>query len=322
MTPPTGDVRTGDYEARPLAEGEALLRVSYSGISPGTETRANAGKQSPDLTPFVPGYGATGVVIDGPGDWVGKRVFSGGSREVGPHQRMWGGHQSHVIQNVDMLTAVPDAVDDRSACLAKLVAIALHGTRVVGDVDSREVAIVGLGAIGHFAAQCWRAAGAKVVATDRSVARVEAIRAAGVEAVVADGRPMRELLAGHFPDGPEIIVDATGSPRVVPDLIDAIRTPPWHQLDPRRPVYVIQGSMHGDFAFNQHDAFSKELTFVLPRDQTPHDLRDALAMMADGRVTVEHVLSEVLDPAEAQTAYRRLQDPDDPAITFAFDWRG
>ena len=322
MVDPPGRVRLDVYDQRDPRPGEVAVEVAVSGVSPGTELRAIAGKQDGDPSPFVPGYSAVGTVVAGDGEWVGRRVFAGGSAECGPWRRLWGGHQGRVIRPAGGVVEIPDGVPFEDACLTKLVAIALHGVRLVPAVAGRDVAVVGLGAIGQFSARCFRAAGANVAAIDREPARVAAAKAGGVDAILADDRPLREIFAGEFPDGADVVVDATGSPRAVAGCVDLARALPWDDsAEARRPVYVVQGSHAGDFALPYLAAFQKELTFLIPRDNSTADLRDALAMTADGSLSTAGVLGGAVDPADAADAYRRLADPSGGAVTLAFDWR-
>ena len=319
---PPGRIRVGEYDQRDPRPGEVAVEVALSGVSPGTELRSLAGRQDDDPSPFVPGYAAVGTVVAGDEQWIGRRVFAGGSAETGPWRRLWGGHQGRAVRPAGGVVEVPDGVSFEDACLAKLAAIALHGVRLVPEVAGRDVAVVGLGAIGQFSARCFQAAGANVAATDREPARMAAAEAGGVKAFVAADRPLREAFADAFPDGPDVVVDATGSPRAVAGCVDLARALPWDDSDlARRPVYVVQGSHAGDFTLPYLPAFRRELTFVLPRDNATADLGDALAMMADGSLSTAGMLGGTVDPADAADAYRRLADPSGGAVTLAFDWR-
>ena len=309
------------YDLRDPRAGEVLVEVALSGVSPGTELRAIAGKQPGADGPFVGGYAAVGTVVAGEAAWTGRRVFAGGSDDCGPFKRLWGGHQSHAIRAAARLTPLPDGLDFRDAALGKLAAIALHGARLVPDPAGRDAAVIGLGAIGQFSARSLAALGADVVAVDRSPSRVEAARAGGVEAVLADDRPLVEVLRDRLPDGAEVVVDATGSPAVAAQAVGLARAEPWGQVTDRRPVYVVQGSLHGAMQFDYLAAFERELTVLVPRDMVAADLADALAMLADGRLSAAGVLGDAVPPEEAADVYERLRDPAQPAITFAFDWR-
>ncbi len=306
---------------RPLRDGEALVRVEVSSISPGTELRALAGEQAGSPPTFIPGYGAVGIVIEGGGELNGRRVFAGGSNETGPFGKLWGGHQSHVVRPTAMLASVPDGVTPEAASLAKLASIARRGARHVEARRAKRVAVLGLGPIGQFAAQIYRAFEYEVVAFDRSGPRVAVAAVCGVEAIQAEGGAVAAL-GDRLGNGFDVVIDATGSLRATGEAVALLREPPWHSDVAASPLLLVQGSYAGDFSLNYVDAFFKEATVIFTRDAAPVDVADVLRLMADRRLTTDGILTDVLPPERAGEAYDRLRDPSGGNLTFAFDWRG
>lgn len=147
-----GEIRVG---ALPSPEaGEAEVRTIASGISRGTETlvfqglvpesewqRMRAPFQRGDFPfPVAYGYAAVGIVEAGDPAWLGKRAFC-----LHPHQ-------DRFVVPVDALTAVPDAVPDRRAVLAANLETAVN---VLWDAPVRvgdRVAVVGGGVVGMLCA--------------------------------------------------------------------------------------------------------------------------------------------------------------------------
>ncbi|MFD0938389.1 alcohol dehydrogenase catalytic domain-containing protein, partial [Methylobacterium trifolii] len=87
----------------PAVEGDAVVAVSWSGISTGTERLLWSGRMPPFPGmgyPLVPGYESVGTVIEaGPeaGIRVGQTVFVPGARCFGPVRGLFGGAASHLI---------------------------------------------------------------------------------------------------------------------------------------------------------------------------------------------------------------------------------
>src|SRR6266404_1378129 len=91
--PGRGEIRTERLPA--AAAGDVVVRALYSGISRGTETLVFAGRvpvsehqrmrapfQAGEFpSPVKYGYASVGLIEDGPGDLLGKTVFS-----LVPHQ--------------------------------------------------------------------------------------------------------------------------------------------------------------------------------------------------------------------------------------------
>jgi 2-desacetyl-2-hydroxyethyl bacteriochlorophyllide A dehydrogenase len=318
-----GQVAVAVAEIPPPGLGEVLVEAAYTAISPGTELRCLAGAQPGAAPwPFIPGYALAGTVIERGADVtlpLGTRVYCGGTRESS-HARMWGGHVSHAVLPAEAAFLVPDGVDLLDASLARLAAIAYHGARVANTRPGEQVAVVGLGPIGQLAARCHHALGGRVVATDRSEERVALARAAGLEAVVAPGR-LAEALAPHLPNGADVVVDATGVPAVLPQAIALARTLPWDDEPTPGARYLVQGSYPAEFAIPYQEAFAKELTFILPRDTQPRDVRAVLDLMRDGRLAVRDLIGAVRPPEEAPATYAELQRQPGGLITAAFRWR-
>ncbi|MCP3425011.1 zinc-binding alcohol dehydrogenase [Rothia sp. AR01] len=146
--PGEGELRRA--ELPPLGPGDALVRTLYTGISRGTELLVRAGRV-PDAVaermraphqegsfgfPVKYGYLSVGIVEDGPGELVGRRVFC-----LYPHQ------DRYVVPAAD-LVPLPDDVPSRRAILAGTVETVLNavwdGPPCAGD----RIAVVGAGLIG------------------------------------------------------------------------------------------------------------------------------------------------------------------------------
>lgn len=308
-----------EYESLELEEGEVLVEVDFSTISPGTELRCLAGLQ-PNSAPwgFVPGYSQAGRVIRGSKEWIGKRVVALGSQRLSL-PRMWGGHTSHSVVQSSALFEIPDSVEMSVAGVAKMGAIAHRGLLLAAPFDGQSVAVVGLGLIGQLSARLFRAAGASVVAFDQEESRVRLAREAGVEAYAVTGS-LEDLARSVRPEGFETIVDATGSPRVASGLHQLFTPLPWGDAATSDRKLVIQGSYPTDFPIPYQEYFTYETKILMPRDSRPSDLRAVLQMMADQRLSVDNLVSETPKAEDAQSAYGKLLAKEDGYVTAAIDW--
>jgi 2-desacetyl-2-hydroxyethyl bacteriochlorophyllide A dehydrogenase len=234
-------VSVGTVELPEPGAGEVLVENAYSCISPGTEMRCLAGKQPNAAWPFVPGYSAAGRVI-ARGEGVALEV---GTALMGAN-RMWGGHTGHAVVSATGVFPLPENVDLLDASMTKLAAIAYHGLRHSNPLPHERVALVGLGPIGQLSARLHRLTGARVVAADLSSERVELARGAGVDAIQpTDGvaGAFREV----FPDGADVVVDATGAPAVLREAIALARDSAWGDENLSiRPRLLVQGSYPAD----------------------------------------------------------------------------
>jgi 2-desacetyl-2-hydroxyethyl bacteriochlorophyllide A dehydrogenase len=300
-------------------DGEVLIETLYTCISPGTELRCLAGKQMGAQFPFIPGYALVGRVI-GRGAGValeeGALVMCSGTQKAN-YPLLWGGHVSHAVRGERSVYPVPEGVAPLAASTAKLAAIAYRGFRLGEARAGHTVAVVGLGVIGQFAARLHGLHGARVVALDVVDTRVEVARGVGVEAYNSE---LDGIFRAACPKGADVVVDATGAQAAMEFALATLKDKPWTHETGENPRYIIQGSYPGTVNIPYQDAFLKEVSFWLPRDVLPEDLRAVLDLMQGGRLNTDGIVSDVRDPQHALRAYDDLSDPQSGCITLAFGW--
>ncbi|GHF44380.1 zinc-dependent alcohol dehydrogenase [Streptomyces griseosporeus] len=166
------------------AEGEAVVRTLYSGVSRGTETLVFRGGvpasqhavmrapfQEGDFpAPVKYGYLNVGVVEEGPDDLLGRTVFC-----LYPHQTRY-------AVPVSALTVVPERVPAGRAVLAGTVETAVNALWDAPPLVGDRIAVVGGGMIGcSVAALATRFPGVRVQLVDPDPARAKTAQALGVD---------------------------------------------------------------------------------------------------------------------------------------------
>ncbi len=319
-----GKVSLGEVELSAPEAGEVLLEVLYSCISSGTDLRTLAGKQwGVDEWPFVPGYSQVGRVIqcgEGVSLEEGDLVFSGGTKKCSL-PLAWGAHISHAVSPETHVFPLPEGVDPLEASLAKLAAISFHGSLMSRAQPGEQVFVVGLGPIGVLSAVFHRMAGCRVVGLDLSPERVMFVQKAfDMEARVPE-ESLETTIRQVCPGGPDIVVDSTGSERVLASCLASARTIPWGDHEVKSTRLVIQGSYPGAFSIDYPTAFYKELELILPRDNLPRDLRKVLQFLGEQAISIKPIISQLVPYEEAPEAYRQLQARKGDVLTMALDWR-
>jgi 2-desacetyl-2-hydroxyethyl bacteriochlorophyllide A dehydrogenase len=322
MRPP-GTVELRDIKLPQPGTEEVLVRMEMTGISPGTELRCLAGKESgsPDGG-FIPGYQGVGRIISGTGGSLreGDRVFLTGTAHA-DLPRKWGGHVSHAVCGISKVYKLDEAIPTVKAVFAKLGAISHHGIQVARIAPDERVAVVGLGPIGFFSAQILKARGFSVTAFDLAAERVEAAESQGIDARRIN--PADSLCGQITAAGvPDVLIDATGVPALLPGFIAAGRELPWtdHNLQGLR--LIIQGSYPDAIQVDYKTAFMKEISIHFPRDHQPADVRAVLNLMADGAVGLPDGAVELVRPEDAADAYRRLGSARALPLSCAVMWEG
>ncbi|MGV9276837.1 zinc-dependent alcohol dehydrogenase [Streptomyces griseosporeus] len=166
------------------AEGGAVVRTLYSGVSRGTETLVFRGGvpasqhavmrapfQEGDFpAPVKYGYLNVGVVEEGPDDLLGRTVFC-----LYPHQTRY-------AVPVSALTVVPERVPAGRAVLAGTVETAVNALWDAPPLVGDRIAVVGGGMIGcSVAALAARFPGVRVQLVDPDPARAKTAQALGVD---------------------------------------------------------------------------------------------------------------------------------------------
>lgn len=332
IVPEFGKMAVDETEVPAPGPGEVLLETLFSVVSPGTELRVFGGRQPGDIRPpFIPGYSLAGQVLDrGPGVSLpeGTLCFATGT-QAASHHLTWGGHASLAVVAKNAVVPVPEGVDALSATFAHVAGIAWRGVSVSGiaarfnrgcDLTQTSVAVVGLGTIGQLSTRCFKATGANVVAGDRSRFRVGVAQKVGVNAIVVENQ-LDEAFGPHLPQGADIVVDSTGVESVLERAFALTREKPWGVDGAPAGKVVVQGSYPGDVRFDYHAAFFKEMTLLFPRDAEPGDMRQVLELMADGRLEVADLATEVVVPEESPRVFSDFVQGRPDLLTVAFRWK-
>lgn len=188
-TGPARDVLSIAEKARPEPQaGEVRVRVVWSGVNP-SDVKSRAGTRSNVLpyTQIVPHSDGAGVI-----DAVGEGV---GAHRVGERVWIWNGAWARadgtaaewIVVPAAQAVALPEGVTlEVGACLGIPALTACHAVSVDGGVAGKRVLVAGgAGAVGHYAVQMARLAGAsQVIATVSSNEKAARAREAGADVVI------------------------------------------------------------------------------------------------------------------------------------------
>ena len=188
------DVLTiADVDRPEPGPGQVRVRVQVSAVNP-TDTKTRDGTTGRPFDglriPHQDGAGVVDAVGEGvdPGR-VGQRVWLWLASPGGPGGAPlaeWGTCAEYTVVPEGQATPLPDgASDDLGACLGVPAMTAYHCLTADGPVEGLTVLVSGgAGAVGHYAIELARWAGARVVATVSGPEKAELARKAGAEHVV------------------------------------------------------------------------------------------------------------------------------------------
>ncbi len=297
-----GRVELRAVELRTPEPDEIVVDTLFSSISSGTERLLFSGKLPgmPQIRyPLVPGYEAAGTVVSVgdavDGIKVGDNVFVGGSMCYTGVAAAFGGQSSRTIKRAAQ--AVPlNGIDPAQAPLLALAATSLHGVRRLGDVEGQRVAVLGMGAVGQLAASFLSAAGAHVIAVDRSADRLASAVAA--EKIDVSDAPLEELLTAPVRHA----IEATG---IASEIARCARV---MQLGGK----IVLLSYYDEIATPFVDLFVKEATLLVSREWAFDDLLAARDAVAGGAVDLRALAGHVIPIERYAAAYQTAFN--DPSI--------
>lgn len=300
-----GKLGTHEASLREASADEVVVDTKFSSISAGTERLIYSGKLPgfPMLRfPLVPGYESVGIVARVGADVtevsVGDAVFVGGSMCYTDVAGVFGGNAARLIKRaaqVVPLHGIPLAV----APLLALAATSLHGVRRLGDVRGLRVCVLGMGAIGQFAARFLVAAGAHVTCADVSAARL-ADSPDGCERLDVSTVPIDEAL--HDLDA---VFEATGKSELIAACARTVR--------PGGSIVLL--SYYDELRTPFVDLFVKEVSLLVAREWAHPDLLAARDMLAAGTISVGRMADHIVPIADYEAAYRTaFEDPSVPKV--------
>jgi 2-desacetyl-2-hydroxyethyl bacteriochlorophyllide A dehydrogenase len=314
----------------PTPEPAMLIRTARTVISTGTELSFYLGNHvalaDPSNKwakyPFHPGYAACGRIeqISGavPGRAVGDRVFL-----QGPHAD-WQIVKVSEERN-KLFTPIPDGLSDQHAVFARLMQIAWASLLRCQFSPGDLVAVIGAGVIGSLAAQVFKVHGAKVVLVDRVSFRLEKAKACGIADVLcaSDEAAIIAGINALFGRQPDIVVEATGAPGLIPVALHVAR---------RLGQVVVLGAPRERVDLDAyHDIFYRGVRLIGAHEyhyhEVPAGLPDraelagrAMDLLSADKANAQPLLTHTVKADQADTAYRLLSEQPEQALAVQLDW--
>lgn len=283
-----------------MQAADVLVETEWSAVSTGTEKLLWQGRMPsfPGMGyPLVPGYETVGRVVDaGPEaqSLIGARVFVPGANCYTDARGLFGGAARRLV--VPAARVIPVGELGVEAVLLSLAATALHA--IVGGATPD--LIVGHGVLGRLIARLAVAAGG-----EPTVWEIDSARMDGAEGyrVLHPGSDARTDYA--------TIVDVSGDSALIDTLVGRLA---------RGGEVVLAGFYQErlDFAFTP--AFRREARFRIAAEFRPEDLKAVGALVADGVLQLDGLVTHLRAAEEAEDAYPQAF-ADSQCLKMVLDWR-
>ncbi len=207
----------------------------------------------------------------------------------------------YVSVNQARVTALPDSMSFDEGALIEPLAVAVHAVRQYGDVQGKNVAVIGAGPIGNLVAQVAVARGAaKVLVTDISDYRLELARACKIDSAVSTKTSdYGDVLVSTFgPDKADVIFECAGVEQTINQAIRHARKGSVIIL-----VAVFAKMVMVDLAvLNDH-----ELDLNTSMMYRSEDYIDAIRLVEEKKIQLQKLISKHFSFQEYQAAYEYIE---------------
>jgi 3-hydroxyethyl bacteriochlorophyllide a dehydrogenase len=321
----TRQVELRDVEIGAVGEWDVMVELEQSAISVGTESYVLATASFP--RPYIPGYAPIGRVVE-----VGAeaaRLFSPGERisyfqpraPVAVVQNC-GGHQSPAIIDVDparrdllasntYCVTVPEGLSTERAAFGGISSISSLGVTLAAPRVSDRALVIGQGMIGQLAAQHLKLRGAEVAVADLHRMRLELALRCGIDHAIDAGREnVVEVVRALWPDGADIVADATGSYRVVEDAVGALR----------REGTVLFLAWYKGAGLNLQTFHGTVFRACFPWTLKGDHVLSSWRLMETGALLVDHLNTHTFPVTEVGQAYDLIYRAPESYTGITLDW--
>ncbi len=298
-------IKLGEINTPSPGPGEVRVRLATSGVNP-SDVKARAGSTRkiayPRVIPHSDGAGEIDMVGDGvPIARLGERVWLWNAQWL----RAFGTCAEYIALPSEQAVYLPDNVSfEVGACLGIPAMTAFHAVAVARAAPGMTLLVAGgAGAVGHYAVQFAKAAGATVIATISSPEKAKQAGAAGADHVIdyKHEEVGERVMAMTGRKGVDSIIelDIATNAKLIP-----------HVLRPRGTVVVYgTGAMEADVPlfFFLRNAIALNFIYVYELDATERAaaLHGIARALATGKLITN--IGAVLPLAETTAAHEAVE---------------
>lgn len=322
-----GDLVLEEVDPPAIGPGDVLVRSRVTAVSSGTERRMLYGRPG-DVREHAPDFPVTGafgylgagdvvaVGADVDGIELGDRVSCG---------RVWGAHRELLDTPGTSVIRIPDEMSYLEAAASYWAVPPMAGILAAAPRYYADAAVVGLGPLGLCGVQMLLHACRRVVAIDVVGARVERATGLGAIGIDASTENAARITAAHLPEGPEVVIEASGTQAGLELALEIVRPlgrvalvgvpPPLQGMDLFWPMQVKGIKL---VPLHRESAVSPQGGGAGSPRQTY--LPDVLDMISRGALDIDSLTSWVVPPTRAREAMDLAHHHFDRVLGFGFAW--
>jgi 2-desacetyl-2-hydroxyethyl bacteriochlorophyllide A dehydrogenase len=317
------DLRVEEVPRPSAGPGEVLLQVARCGIC-GTDSHIVRGRFPAPNLPLIIGHEFAGTVVEvgagvtnvTEGDRAtadinvacgtcyfcrhGSKLFCRYVRQLGVHDA--GGMAEFVLVPAANVYRLPAEMPFDHAAFIEPLACAIHGQERVGVGVAETVLVIGAGPMGlaHTVMSRLRGAG-RVIVSEPDAERRRRAETLGADLTVDPlTGGLDEVLDATDGRGPDVVIEAVGSPATYTQAIDLVR---------RGGRLLAYGAAPQDatIELKPFDVYAKELTIVGSYAGTYETWPKAIELIANGRFDPSALIDSVRPLSDVMEAIESLE---------------
>jgi len=230
-----------------------------------------------------------------------------GRFNVCEHLKVMGVHQDglachYFAVEPKYLHHCPEGMSDNCMALIEPLAVGVGSVKRAGDVTGKNVVVVGAGTIGNLTAQAAKALGAaKVMITDVFDPKLELARKSGIELAVNTANvTLKEAIIEHFGvQKADVIIDAAATRGSFMSILEAAR--------PSSKI-IVTGNYKAEMSLELPIIQRQEIEMIGHMMYVREEYADAIAMLSDGRVNIEHVVTKEFPFEQITDAFKFIDE--------------
>jgi len=286
-----------------ITDRQILVRVRRSLVSRGSGIGGRYRKNE-EVDPSRMGYSAAGVV-----EQVGAQV---NNISVGDRAVIVAPHAEYVVGDMDKFEGagyarIPDEISFEQATFIPLATSAVGWARSARIREGDTVAVLGQGLVGALCLQTVRELKpGKVIAVDALQMRCNLARRLGADLVVDCSKtdPVRAVRDAAGGQGADVVMDCVGGPAGIKsfqqaqDMVRAGGVIQLIALYHEAPLPLDSSRVMGKLIVGG----------IHPPQKRTELMKDAMAMLGDGRIRVDEMITHRFPLDDAPEAFRMLHD--------------
>lgn len=217
-----------------------------------------------------------------------------------------GGFTKYVIARKDSVHYLPENVDFQSAAMTEPLSCAHHVVAKTNISEGDVVVITGPGPIGLLTAQIAKSQGATVVITGltNDKVRLDKAEEIGIDYTIntqeEDVKEIVNRLTGGY--GADLVFECSGAVPAVSMGLDLLR---------KKAQYGQIGIFStAEIPVDFEKIIQKEIRVVGSRSQNPNDWEPSLALMNEGKVDANALVTHLFDITQWDEAYQAIKSGD------------